>query len=169
MIILFVDKARQKGRTIERNELFAKIRRYQGLGYLIASKKIKLFRFILFMFLFCMGTYYSIQMYFKWVDHPVLTTIARTAQSVKSVEFPSITICSPGSSESVTNAAIIKQFKDYLTNDLHLNSSLVQLYLATLNPKVYKWKNYKKTILNGRFKQGNNKIDLWKQLTIFRF
>jgi hypothetical protein len=64
------------------------------------------------------------------------------AESVKSVEFPSVTICSSGNSEVVTNAKLLTQFKDFLTKVLNVTSDMSPLDLAVeLNLVKYKKNN----------------------------
>ena len=56
----------------------------------------------------------SIKAYNQWQDDPILTSIATTAYPVQNVPFPSITICSQGAANEIVDAAIFKQFVDYL-------------------------------------------------------
>jgi hypothetical protein len=119
---------------------FSEITTIQGLEIIFDSKQTigtRIFWLVVVIWMFCMGMYWSIEMYNNWVGNPVLYTIRTTAQSVKGVEFPSITICSPGNSEIVTNAKLLTQFNDYLMKDLRKNSSIDPLYLATLFVQVY--------------------------------
>jgi hypothetical protein len=123
---------------------FSEITTIQGLEIIFDSKQTivtRIFWLIVVIWMSCMGVYWSIEIYNNWVGNPVLTTIKTTGQSVKAVEFPSITICSPGNSEIVTNAKLLTQFKDYLLKNLKLDSSIDPLHLAKLLVKVRAIKN----------------------------
>jgi hypothetical protein len=119
---------------------FSKITTIQGLEIIFDSKQpifTRIFWLVIIVWMSGMGIYWSIQMYLNWTGQQVFIPIASLGRPVKEVEFPSITICSPGNSEIVTNAKLLTQFKDYLTKDLQLESSLDPLYLATLFVKVH--------------------------------
>ena len=54
------------------------------------------------------------------------------AQPLNKVEFPSVTFCSSGNSEVVTNAKLLTQYKDFLTNVLNMTTSdMSPLEMAT--------------------------------------
>ena len=56
----------------------------------------------------------SLSAYRKWVNDPILTSVATTAFPVQKIPFPSITICPQGAANEIVDAAIFKQFVDYL-------------------------------------------------------
>ena len=56
----------------------------------------------------------SISAYHNWQDNPVLTTIRTTGHPIEEVDFPSITICAQGAANEIIDAALFKQFFDYL-------------------------------------------------------
>ena len=59
----------------------------------------------------------SLSTYRNWKDDPILTSVETTAYSVQKVPFPSITICPQGAANDIVDAAIFKQFIDYLTEN----------------------------------------------------
>ena len=58
------------------------------------------------------------------------------AHPVTDVEFPSVTICSPGSNELITNATLIKMFYDFLHLKFNITTKLSPIYIAESNNKV---------------------------------
>ena len=59
----------------------------------------------------------SLSTYRNWKDDPILTSVETTAYPVQKVPFPSITICPQGAANDIVDAAIFKQFIDYLTEN----------------------------------------------------
>ena len=57
---------------------------------------------------------WSISAYQSWKEYPILTTVATTGLAIENVSFPSITICTQGSANDIVDAAIFKQFVEYL-------------------------------------------------------
>ena len=72
------------------------------------------------------GTYWSITAYENWQENPVLTSVGTTGYSIEKVEFPSITICAQGSVKEVVDAALFKQFDEYLITKKIIFSDLTQ-------------------------------------------
>ena len=60
------------------------------------------------------AAFFSIKAYVNWQENPVLTSVGTTGYPIEKVEFPSITICAQGSAKEVVDAALFKQFDDYL-------------------------------------------------------
>ena len=58
------------------------------------------------------------------------------AYPVTKIEFPSVTICSPGSNELITNATLIKMFYDFLHKKFDIKTELSPLNIAQLLNKV---------------------------------
>ena len=80
----------------------------------------------------CFGIYSSILMFLNWQDNQVLTTIQTTANSVKNVQFPSVTFCTSGHSQLILNATIIKMFQDFLKKTYGIEPMASPLHLAEL-------------------------------------
>ena len=71
----------------------------QGLNYIFFANQTlfgRIFWIIVVTMMLCLGVYWSITAYLDWQDQLVLTTITTTAYSVKQIEFPAVTFCSPG-------------------------------------------------------------------------
>jgi len=51
---------------------------------------------------------------------------------VKNVDFPSVTFCSPGSNEVITNATLIKMFYEFLQKQFNLTMDHTPLEIARL-------------------------------------
>ena len=71
----------------------------QGLNYIFFTNQTlfgRIFWIIVVTMMLCLGVYWSITAYLDWQDQLVLTTITTTAYSVKQIEFPAVTFCSPG-------------------------------------------------------------------------
>ena len=60
-----------------------------------------------------LGFYWSIEIYLGWQDQPVLTTATTTALPVGAVEFPAITICTPGFNYEIFHSALVKLIYDH--------------------------------------------------------
>lgn len=56
----------------------------------------------------------SINAYVSWQENPVLTSVGTTGYPIGKVEFPSITICAQGSVREIVDAALVKQFREYI-------------------------------------------------------
>ena len=111
----------------------------QGIDSIFASRQTRfsmIFWSVTVLSMLSLGINWSFKMYTDWNSYPVLTTITTTGQSVKVVEFPSVTICTPGNSKLVTTAKLLTQFKNYLTYDLQLPNNLDPLHLANYMIKV---------------------------------
>jgi len=54
------------------------------------------------------------------------------------VDFPSVTFCSPGNNEVITNATLIKMFYDFLQNKYNITTNHSPLEIAKLlNPVTF--------------------------------
>jgi len=62
-----------------------------------------------------------------------------TAFSVTNVEFPSVTFCSPGSIEILTNATLIRMFYDFLNKSFNIKTQHSALEIAELLTSVRQW------------------------------
>ncbi len=62
--------------------------------------------------------------------------IISSAYSVMKVDFPSVTSCSPGYNEVITNATLIKIFYDFLKNKFNITTHHSPLEIAKLLNKV---------------------------------
>ena len=56
----------------------------------------------------------SITAYVNWQENPVLTSVGTTGYPIERVRFPSITICAQGSVREIVDAALVKQFREYI-------------------------------------------------------
>ena len=56
----------------------------------------------------------TVAAYNSWQADPVLTSVGTTGFPIEEVDFPAITICSQGISDDIIDAALAKQFNDYL-------------------------------------------------------
>ena len=119
---------------------FTQISTIQGVGYIFSSKTSsfsKLFWLIAFSFLLGCGITWSVQMYSDWQNQQVLTTINSTSYSIKNVKFPSVTFCTPGNMEIVTNASLFKMFNDFLGTEYGIKVDLSPMVVAeTINLAV---------------------------------
>ena len=59
------------------------------------------------------GTYWSVTAYKEWQDSPVLTTLVNPALPIEAIEFPAVTICSPGMNEDLFKSAVLKKFLEF--------------------------------------------------------
>ena len=78
------------------------------------------------------GVLWSVQMYNDWKANQVLTTIKTIAHSVKDIEFPSVTFCSKGNNEIITNATLFKKFYDFLQKKNNISTSYPPLEIAEI-------------------------------------
>ena len=88
-----------------------------GISYLSAGRFVfyeKALWFLFFTSALIFAILSSLSAYRKWLDEPILTSVATTAYPVHKVPFPSITICPQGAANDIVDAAIFKQFVDYL-------------------------------------------------------
>ena len=51
------------------------------------------------------------QAYEEWDSNPIITSVSTTARSIKSLEWPSITICGQGRDTSLIDRVIHQQVK----------------------------------------------------------
>ena len=64
--------------------------------------------------------------YIGWQDNPVITSIGTTSLPIEKVKFPSITICAQGTAKEIVDAALFKQFNEYLGRKNKIFSELSQ-------------------------------------------
>ena len=69
---------------------------------------------------------FSYDAYISWQDHPVITSIGTTGLPIERVKFPSITICAQGTAKEIVDAALFKQFNEYLGRKNKIFSELSQ-------------------------------------------
>ena len=70
-----------------------------GTSYLLANRLIfyeKAFWFVMVALAVTFALSSSLSTYNKWIEEPILTSVATTAYPVAKVQFPSITICAQG-------------------------------------------------------------------------
>ena len=82
----------------------------------------------------------SLSTYRKWNDEPILTSVATTAYPVQRLPFPSITICPQGGANDIVDAAIFKQFVEYLEDK---NLSYDDLSESQVRDETYDFLNDK--------------------------
>ena len=82
----------------------------------------------------------SLSTYRKWKDEPILTSVATTAYPVQKVPFPSISICPQGGANDIVDAAIFKQFVEYLEDK---NLSYDDLSESQVRDETYDFLNDK--------------------------
>ena len=125
---------------------FAEYSTIQGLGYIAFSKQThfgKIFWIVAVLSMLSIGGLLSVQLYNDWQNNQVLTTIKTIAHSVKDIEFPSVTFCSQGNNEIITNATLIKKFYDFLQKKYNIGipSSPMEIaeivHLSVKNQKKY--------------------------------
>ena len=88
-----------------------------GISYLFENRLIFYEKALWFLFVtlaLIFAVLSSLSSYQKWVDEPILTSVSNTAYPVQKVPFPSITICPQGAANDIVDAAIFKQFVDYI-------------------------------------------------------
>ena len=88
-----------------------------GTSYLFANRLIfyeKALWFVIVAVAVLFAVLSSLSTYNKWIEDPILTSVATTAYPVGKVQFPSITICAQGAANDIVDAAIFKQFVEYL-------------------------------------------------------
>ena len=88
-----------------------------GISYLFEDRFIFYEKALWFLFVtsaLIFAVLSSLSAYQKWIDEPILTSVSTTAYPVQKVPFPSITICPQGAANDIVDAAIFKQFVDYL-------------------------------------------------------
>ena len=78
------------------------------------------------------GVLWSVQMYNDWQGNPVLTTIKTIAHAVKDIEFPSVTFCSQGKNEMITNATLFKMFYAFLKKKHNISNSFTPWEIAEI-------------------------------------
>ena len=88
-----------------------------GLAYTMSDKQSLLERLlwtILVCSAFLLSSYQLQVMYKDWQDKPVITVLDTVSLPIEEIEFPAITICPQGSSKDIMDAALFKQFKDFV-------------------------------------------------------
>ena len=87
-----------------------------GISYLFDEKRPLDRVFWVFVVLLALGTviHMSTNSYLNWQEDPVITSIGTTGYPIEKVKFPSITICAQGSVREIVDAALFKQFDEYL-------------------------------------------------------
>ena len=80
----------------------------------------------------------SITAYVNWQENPVLTSVGTTGYPIEQVQFPAITICAQGSVREIVDAALVKQFREYV-------ESLGKVYSELTDEEIQK---YGKSFLN---------------------
>ena len=119
---------------------FFEITTIQGIGHVFSSKSTffgKCFWLVSFSFLLGCGIVWTDQMYNNWQNNPVLTTIKATSAPIRKVKFPSVTFCSPGNMEVVSNASLFQMFYDFLRTEYGIKVNLSPMLVAeTINLAV---------------------------------
>ena len=98
-----------------------------GIAYVFEDKTLRFERVLWIAVIFVaiyIGVSFSISAYVEWQADPVLTSVGTTGYPIEKVEFPSITICAQGSSKPIVDAALFKQFNEYLKANNKIFSEL---------------------------------------------
>ena len=88
-----------------------------GIAYVFEDGRLMIERIlwiIVVIIAIFIGLSLSISAYVNWQNNPVLTSVGTTAFPIEKVKFPSITICAQGAADEVVDAALFKQFVEYL-------------------------------------------------------
>ena len=120
---------------IKKIKTYSEYATIQGLGYIVYSKQTligKTFWIAAVLSMLSIGVLWSVQMYNDWQENQVLTTIKTIAHSVKDIEFPSVTFCSQGNNEIITNATLFKMFYDFLQKKYNISSPHSSLQIADI-------------------------------------
>ena len=114
-----------------------------GISYLFENRLILYEKALWFLFVtlaLIFAVLSSLSSYQKWVDEPILTSVSNTAYPVQKVPFPSITICPQGAANDIVDAAIFKQFVDYIEEK---NLSYDELTDSEIQQETYHFLNDK--------------------------
>jgi hypothetical protein len=121
--------------VVQKLKTYSEYSTIQGLGYIVYSKQTllgKTFWIFAFLFMLSIGVFWSVQMFTDWRSNQVLTTIKTTARSVKDIDFPSVTFCSQGNNEIITNATLFKKFYDFLGKKYNITNNFSPLQIAEI-------------------------------------
>ena len=114
---------------------FAESVTIQGVSYIFSSNTTfcgKIFWIASVLIMLSLGIYFSTLMYLDWQDQQVFTKIETSARLLKDIEFPSVTFCNRGNNEIITNATLIKNFYDFLSNKYNFKSEVPVLTIAEI-------------------------------------
>jgi hypothetical protein len=66
----------------------------------------------------------------------VLTTIVSAGKSIKEIDFPSVTFCSQGNNDLISNASLIKLFYDFVETQKGIKVDIVPQNIVQLRNLV---------------------------------
>ena len=115
-----------------------------GISYVFEDDRLLIER-ILWIIIVIVAIYIalslSITAYVDWQDNPVLTSVGSTGYPIEKVPFPSITICAQGSVKEIVDAALVKQFREYI-------ESIGKVYSQLSDEEISR---YGKSFLNEKY------------------
>ena len=66
-----------------------------------------------------------------------MTTIFSTGVSVSEIEFPSVTFCSQGNTDIISEAALIEKYNEFLRNNYGIKNNLDPLTLIKILKVIF--------------------------------
>ena len=95
---------------------YASVTTIHGISYLFEEKRPldRVFWISVVLLALGMVIHLSTNSYLNWQEDPVITSIGNAGYPIERVKFPAITICAQGSVREIVDAAIFKQFNEYL-------------------------------------------------------
>ena len=95
---------------------YASVTTIHGISYVFEEKRPldRVFWVAVVLLALGMVIHLSTNSYLNWQEDPVITSIGNAGYPIEKVKFPAITICAQGSVREIVDAAIFKQFNEYL-------------------------------------------------------
>ena len=110
-----------------------------GIFYIFENGRLvleRVFWVIVVIAAIAFATIMSYNAYAGWKANQVLTSVATTGYPIEKIPFPSITICPQGSAGKIIDAALFRQFNDYL---LGKNKTISELSSVELHEEGLKF------------------------------
>ena len=111
------NKSPRKGPLNETTLEYSEAATIHGIYYIFERGRCTLER-ILWIVIVTLALLFAIKLsitaYDNWKSNPVLTSVGTTGYPIEKVKYPSITICPQGSANDIVDAALFRQFDDYL-------------------------------------------------------
>ena len=64
-----------------------------------------------------------INIWYQWVDDPVVTTLSTISLPVEKIAFPAVTLCPQGSTEDIIDNVLYNQFEEWLIHQIDVEAT----------------------------------------------
>ena len=128
-------KTRMRKRPITKNSMVNTLKDYSsessihGVQYL-GDRKHSNFGRAFWMITVCIALTCTLvqvfNIWYQWVDDPIVTTLSTISLPVEEIEFPAVTLCPQGSTEDIIDNVLYHQFQEWLLHHIDDHSAIAR-------------------------------------------